>query len=140
VQDVAEGVSVGWAGPNEVDEIGIAAATRQAMARAVSGLNGQVGALLIDYVKLPEIDLPQRVLPKADAHCLSVAAASIVAKVTRDRLMVTLDGDLPGYGFARHKGYGTRQHQEALARLGPSSAHRVSWRPIQALSKGNEAE
>ena len=122
-----------------MDETGIAAATRQAMARAVNGLDGKVNALLIDYVQLAELDLPQRVLPKADVHCLSVAAASIVAKVARDRLMVALDADFPGYGFARHKGYGTRQHQEALACLGPSPAHRTSWKPIQAcFQRGRE--
>lgn len=133
IEGVAEAVSVGWANPARVDEMGIAAATRLAMARAVSRLDGRVSALLIDYVRLPEIDLLQRALPKADARCLSVAAASIVAKVTRDRLMVALDGALPGYGFARHKGYGTRQHREALGRLGPSPIHRMSWRPMQAL-------
>ena len=130
ILEVVEAVGVGWATPTEVDEVGIVPATRQAMARAVDRLDGRVDALLVDYVRLPEINLPQRALPKADVHCLSVAAASIVAKVTRDRLMVALDGDFPGYGFARHKGYGTPQHREALARLGPSPIHRMSWRPI----------
>lgn len=132
---VAGVVGVGWATPSEVDEIGIVPATRQAMARAVGRLDGQVDALLIDYVRLPEINLPQRALPKADVHCLSVAAASIVAKVTRDRLMVALDEDWAGYSFARHKGYGTRQHREALARLGPSPIHRMSWRPMRKWSE-----
>ena len=77
--------------------------------------------------------LPQRAFPKADAKCISVAAASIVAKVNRDRLMVELDEANPGYGFAAHKGYGTRQHREALARLGPLSIHRMSWRPLREL-------
>jgi ribonuclease HII len=131
ILDVAEAVGVGWAAPTEVDERGVVPATQQAMARAVAELDGQVDALLVDYLRLPDLDLPQRALPKADARCLSVAAASIVAKVTRDQLMVALDRDLPGYGFARHKGYGTRQHREALARLGPSSIHRMSWRPLQ---------
>ncbi len=137
---VAEAVGVGWATPSEVDEMGIAPATRQAMARAVGRLDGQVDALLVDYVRLPEINLPQRALPKADVHCLSVAAASIVAKVTRDRLMVALDEDLPGYGFARHKGYGTRQHREALARLGPSPIHRMSWRPMCGIINAEFAD
>jgi len=66
---------------------------------------------------------------------MSVAAASIVAKVTRDRLMIALDADFPGYGFARHKGYGTRQHREALTRLGPSPIHRMSWRPIREMAE-----
>ena len=140
VLKVAEAVGVGWATPAEVDEMGIAPATRQAMARAVGRLDGQVDALLIDYVRLPEINLPQRALPKADVHCLSVAAASIVAKVTRDRLMVALDEDLPGYGFARHKGYGTRQHREALARLGPSPIHRMSWRPMCGIINAEFAD
>jgi ribonuclease HII len=109
------------------------------MACAVAGLNGSVGALLVDYVRLPEIDLPQRAFPKADVRCLSVAAASIVAKVTRDRLMVDLDQDYPGYGFARHKGYGTRQHCQALASLGPTPIHRMSWQPLRELAgKGSE--
>ncbi|MBN1815447.1 MAG: ribonuclease HII [Anaerolineae bacterium] len=134
----AEAVGVGWAAPAEVDEKGILWATRQAMARAVERLDCQVNALLVDHVHLPAIHLPQRAIPKADVHCLSVAAASIVAKVERDRLMAALDGDLPGYGFARHKGYGTRQHRQALARLGPSSIHRVSWRPLRELATGEE--
>ena len=133
VQEVAEAVGVGWATPAEVDELGIISATRRAMVRAITRLDGQVDALLVDYVRLPDLDLPQRALPKADARCLSVAAASIVAKVTRDRLMIALDQDFPGYGFARHKGYGTCQHREALARLGPSPIHRMSWRPLRTL-------
>jgi ribonuclease HII len=133
ILDVAEAVGVGWAAPTEVDERGVVPATQQAMARAVAELDGRVDALLVDYLRLPDLDLPQRALPKADARCLSVAAASIVAKVTRDQLMVALDRDFAGYGFARHKGYGTRQHREALARLGPSPIHRMSWRPIQEI-------
>ena len=135
VLEVAEAVGVGWASPAEVDEWGIVPATRRAMARAVTQLDGHVDALLVDYVRLPDLNLPQRALPKADAHCLSVAAASIVAKVTRDRLMVKLDRDFPGYGFARHEGYGTHQHREALARLGPSPIHRMSWRPLRELGE-----
>jgi len=135
INRVTEAVSVGWATPAEVDEIGIAPATRLAMARAVVQLDGQVDALLLDYVRLPDLDLPQRSLPKADVHCLSVAAASIVAKVTRDRLMAALDEEFPGYGLARHKGYGTPQHRQALARLGPSPVHRMSWRPAREWSE-----
>jgi ribonuclease HII len=131
IREVAEAVGVGWTDPIEVDEIGIVPATRRAMARAVAQLDGRLDALLVDHVRLPSLSLPQRSLPKADVHCLSVAAASIVAKVTRDRLMIALDEDYPGYGFASHKGYGTRQHREALARLGPSPIHRMSWRPVR---------
>ena len=131
ILEVAEAAGVGWATPTEVDEWGVVPATQQAMMRAVAQLDGRVEALLLDYVRLPDVELPQRALPKADARCLSVAAASIVAKVMRDRLMVARDQDFPGYGFARHKGYGTRQHREALAQLGPSPIHRMSWRPIR---------
>ncbi|MEE8392081.1 MAG: ribonuclease HII [Anaerolineae bacterium] len=132
---VAEAVGVGWATPEEIDETNILSATRQAMTLAVEQLGVQVDALLVDYVHLPDINLPQRALPKADVHCLSVAAASIVAKVKRDQLMKELDEDFPGYGFARHKGYGTRQHREALTKLGPSSIHRMSWRPMCGIIK-----
>lgn len=130
VRRTALGCGVGWATPAEVDELGIVCATQMAMVRALGQLTDAVDALLIDHLRLPEIALPQRALPHADARCLSVAAASIVAKVERDRLMEALDGDFPGYGFARHKGYGTRQHGEALRRWGPTPLHRMSWRPL----------
>ncbi|RMF26539.1 MAG: ribonuclease HII [Chloroflexi bacterium] len=133
IRRVALSVGVGWAGPEEIDALGIVAATRLAMARALEGLRPAPNALLLDYLTLPEVPLPQRSLPKADARSLSVAAASIVAKVSRDRRMVALDARYPGYGFARHKGYGTRQHREALARLGVSPIHRRRWKPIQAF-------
>lgn len=133
IRETAIAVGVGWGEPTEIDEWGIVSATRRAMGRAVTGLGERVDALLVDHVRLPELNLPQRSLPKADVHCLSVAAASVVAKVERDRLMVELDHTYPGYGFARHKGYGTPQHREALARLGPVPIHRLSWRPLQRL-------
>jgi ribonuclease HII len=135
IHRVALAVGVGWAEPADVDQFGVVSATRRAMTQAVQGLNcrmvGQAEALLIDHLRLPGLNLPQRVLPKADCRCLTVAAASIVAKVERDRLMIALDEDYPGYGFARHKGYGTRQHREALRKLGPAPVHRMSWRPIR---------
>lgn len=131
ILETAQVIGVGWGKPNEVDTHGIVPATRMAMGRAVAQLDGQVDGLLVDHLRLPALNLPQRSLPKADARCLSVAAASIVAKVKRDRLMIALDKEFPGYGFARHKGYGTQQHREALDRLGPSSIHRMSWRPIR---------
>lgn len=130
IHNVALAVGVGWGEPAEVDLWGVVPATRMAMRRALGRLGHQLGAVVVDYLALPGLDVPQRSLPKADARCLSVAAASIVAKVTRDRLMVGLDEEYPGYGFAQHKGYGTRQHREALARLGPTCLHRVSWRPM----------
>ncbi|MEA3377253.1 MAG: ribonuclease HII [Chloroflexota bacterium] len=131
IYEVATAVGVGWGSPGEIDVWGVVPATRLAMARAVEELKGQVDALLVDYLQLPDLDLPQRSLAKADCLCLSVAAASIVAKVERDRLMIALNEDYPGYGLARHKGYGTPEHREALAELGPSWIHRVSWRPMR---------
>jgi len=130
IREVALAVGVGWAEPAEVDALGILEATRRAMARAVAQLAIGVDALLIDHISLPDIPLPQCSLSRADARCLSVAAASIIAKVERDRLMVALDREYPGYGFAVHKGYGTLQHRQALARLGPSPIHRRTWKPF----------
>lgn len=133
IREVALAVGVGWAEVTEIDALGILPATRWAMTRAVYHLSGPVDALLIDHVHLPDIPLPQRSLPRGDARCLSVAAASIVAKVERDRRMARLDPEYPGYGFARHKGYGTPQHRQALQRLGPSPLHRRTWRPLARL-------
>lgn len=130
IREIALAVGLGDASAAEIDAWGIVGATRQAMVRAVAQLTEQVDALLIDHLRLPQLDLPQRALPKADARCLSVAAASIVAKVERDRLMASLDSVYPGYGFGAHKGYGTAEHRAALARLGPSPIHRMSWLPL----------
>lgn len=131
IREVAVAVGVGWGEPAEIDIWGIVPATRLAMRRAVVALRDQVDALLVDYLRLPGLNLPQQSLPRADARCLSVAAASILAKVERDRLMIAFEEEYPGYGFAQHKGYGTPQHREALACLGPSPIHRVSWRPMR---------
>mgnify|MGYP001025395107 CR=1 FL=1 len=135
IRDVAVAVGVGWGEPGEIDLWGIVPTTRLAMERAVQGLGDYVSALVIDHLELPGLELPQRSLPKADGRCLSVAAASIVAKVERDTLMVDLDDEYPGYGLAQHKGYGTRQHREALQGLGCSPIHRVSWRPMRLASE-----
>jgi ribonuclease HII len=133
----ARAVGVGGAGPAEVDRDGLTAATRAAMQRAVAMLLPQPDALLIDAVDLtPVVPLPQRWLPYGDSRSLSIAAASIVAKVSRDRWMAGLEARYPGYGFARHKGYGTREHCEALARLGVTDLHRRSYAPIVRLCAG----
>jgi len=134
ILQVALAVGVGGAGPSEVDADGVVAATRAAMARAAAQLALAPDALLIDALDLPDVALPQHSLFHADALCLSVAAASIVAKVTRDRMMVELDRHYPGYGLARHKGYGTREHLAALRRLGPAAVHRRSYAPLRALT------
>ena len=125
-------VSTGACDAFEIDRIGIVAATRLAMARAIESLDVQPGHLLIDALTLPEIPIPQTAIIKGDAISLSIAAASIIAKVTRDRLMETVFEDsFPGYGFAENKGYGTAAHFLALETLGPSPAHRFSFAPIR---------
>ena len=130
---LAVAVGVGMASHVEIDTLGIVPATRLAMRRAVEQLETSPDALLIDALKLPDVPLPQRSLFHADTLCLSVAAASIIAKVTRDHLMMELDTQYSGYGFARHKGYGTQIHQQALAQLGPSAVHRMTFEPVRVL-------
>ena len=89
--------------------------------------------ILIDYFLLPEIQVPQKGVIEGDTCCFSIACASILAKVTRDRIMVELDKDFPGYGFAENKGYGTKQHYNALQQLGVCSLHRRSYEPVTKL-------
>ena len=125
--------AVGRAEAGEIDAIGILPATRLAMIRAIEALSLQPDALIIDAVKLPQLNLPQSVFNFADSISLSVAAASIIAKVTRDHGLIELDARYPGYGFARHKGYGTRIHQLALKSLGACEVHRHTFKPIRAL-------
>jgi ribonuclease HII len=96
--------------------------------------------LLLDYVTLPDTPCPQRGVPHGDALSLSIAAASIIAKVTRDRWMVVQETAYPGYGFGRHKGYGTAEHRAALGRLGPCALHRLSFRPIKECEGAGERE
>jgi ribonuclease HII len=134
IQRVALSVAVGTATAAEVDKLGVVPATRLAMQRAIGALLPAPHALLLDYIALPEVGLPQRSLSKADQRCLSVAAASIVAKVSRDQCMVGLEQQHPGYGFDRHKGYGTPAHRAALERLGPSPIHRMSWEPLRSFA------
>jgi ribonuclease HII len=119
--------------PSEIDRLGIVPATREAMAKALQRLAASPDHLLIDYLPLSAVSLPQISLPKGDAKVLSIAAASIIAKVSRDRMMVELEAQIPGYGFARHKGYGTPQHRAALAELGVCDAHRRSFAPMRYL-------
>jgi ribonuclease HII len=130
IREVAVALGVGIVAPSVIDREGIVPATRQAMTRALAQLSPQPAHLILDYVRLSAIPLPQVAFPKADQRCFCVAAASIVAKVTRDRLMRLLDASYPGYGFAQHKGYGTPQHQTALADLGPCRIHRMSFAPM----------
>lgn len=126
-------IGVGMAAAAEIDRLNILRATHEAMARAVLSLPSAPDFCLIDGLPVPQFPLPQRALVKGDARCLSIAAASIVAKVTRDRLMQDLAQQYPGYGFERHAGYGTAAHLAALRRLGPCPEHRRSFAPVAQL-------
>jgi ribonuclease HII len=125
--------SIGFVSAEIIDASGIMAATRQAMVEAVAQLMPAAEALLIDgRMRLPALSLPQQDIIRGDQRSLSVAAASILAKVSRDRYMLDLDARYPGYGFARHKGYGTVEHRQALDRLGACPEHRLSFAPLRA--------
>jgi ribonuclease HII len=138
IQETAVAWGFGVVPPDTIDAVGIVPATRQAMILALNSLPSPADHLLIDHLSLPEHPLSQQSLPKGDIRVLSIASASIVAKVNRDRLMVELEEQLPGYGFAQHKGYGTPQHRAALMALGPSRIHRLSFAPLRCLA-GSEA-
>ena len=127
IMEKAVSCAVGYATPERIDEINILQATYEAMRKAIAGLKVLPDALVNDAVTIPEVELPQVPVIKGDAKCLSVSAASILAKVTRDRIMEEADLQYPEYGFAAHKGYGTRAHIEALKKYGPCPIHRRSF-------------
>jgi ribonuclease HII len=132
---IGAAIGIGWASHHVVDRVGLTEANRRAMLRAIRGLREPPDVLLLDHFRLPACPIPQLALPQGDARVLSVAAASVVAKVVRDRWMECCDERFPGYGFARHKGYGTPDHQCALASLGPSHIHRQSFAPVADLRR-----
>lgn len=136
VRALAVGIGVGIVPAYLIDAYGIVPATRLAMITALLQLPCAPDALLIDALPLRELSLRQEALLKGDARCLSIAAASVIAKVTRDRLMCTAHRAYPAYGFAAHKGYGTAQHRRALAAYGPCPLHRRSFAPLLALTGG----
>lgn len=127
IMDAAIAVSVGRREPGIIDEINILEATKAAMADAVNGLKTAADYVLVDAVRIPGIEAPQRAIIKGDARSVSIAAASIIAKVTRDREMEEMDVKYPGYAFASNKGYGTKAHYEGLAKLGPCPIHRKTF-------------
>ncbi len=126
--------AVGQASAAEVDELNIRRAAALAMNRALAELAVKPEFLLIDAFRLSGIGLPQKNIIRGDASVASIAAASIIAKVARDALLRDLAGRYPGYGFENHKGYGTREHQEALRRLGPCPEHRRTYAPVRKLT------
>jgi len=133
IKKVAVSWGIGFASQAEIDDCGIVPATRLAMQRALEQLLVSPQHLLIDALRLPLINIPQTALIKGDVRSLTIAAASVLAKSGRDALMCELDFLYPGYGFAKHKGYGTPAHQQALQSLGPCSIHRRSFAPLKNL-------
>ena len=127
------GWAVGIADCAEIDRLNILRATHLAMARAAAGLKTRPAMFLIDGLPVPGFPHPSRAIVKGDSISLSIAAASIIAKVTRDREMARIDAEFPEYGFARHQGYGTREHLAALQRHGPCPHHRRSFRPVSQM-------
>lgn len=127
IKEEAVSVGIGMASPERIDEINILQATYEAMQQAIYKLNPAPDMLLVDAVTIPEVTTKQVGIVKGDAKSVSIAAASILAKVTRDRMMVELDEAYPEYGFAQHKGYGSATHIEALKKYGPCPIHRESF-------------
>ena len=127
IMEKAVATGIGMASPARIDEINILQATYEAMREAISKLGTEPGILLNDAVTIPDVLIQQVPIIKGDAKSVSIAAASILAKVTRDRLMIEYDKIMPQYGFAGHKGYGSKEHIEAIKKYGPSPIHRNSF-------------
>lgn len=127
IMEKAVAVGIGMVSPQRIDEINILQATYEAMREAISKLSVKPDLLLNDAVTIPEVNIKQVPIIKGDAKSVSIAAASIIAKVTRDRLMVEYDEVLPGYDFASNKGYGTKAHIEGLKKYGPTPIHRMTF-------------
>jgi len=134
IRETAISVGIGMIPHKIIDSHGIIKATRLAMKLAITQLSPPPDFLLIDYMFLPDVPLPQKGIKHGDSLCISIACASIIAKVARDQLMVELDQTYPGYGLARHKGYCTKEHVSCLYRLGVSSIHRRSFKPVRNIS------
>jgi ribonuclease HII len=128
IQEAAMSWSVGFSSAEEIDALGIVPATRLAALRALQDLSFFPQYLLTDFrLELPQLDIPQTSLVKGDALCLSIAAASVLAKTTRDAFMLDVDSQYQGYGLGKHKGYGTQSHRLAMRRLGLSPIHRKTF-------------
>lgn len=136
----ARGIGVGIATEQEIDRLNILEATRLAMHRAVAALTPPADCLLIDAVALQDLAIPSRSIIKGDTLSLSIAAASIVAKVTRDRMMVAYHWTYPDYNFLSHKGYGTREHLQRLIQYGPCAIHRRTFAPVAQIMSGSSGK
>jgi len=124
----ATAIGIGLVEVNEIDQLNIHQASFEAMRRAIASLSVLPQHLLVDGFSIPEVSIPQTAIVKGDQKCFTIASASILAKVTRDRMMLEYDKQYPMYGFARHKGYGTREHVKAILKYGPCEIHRKSFR------------
>ena len=133
IREKAVASGIGEVSHDVVDELGIVRATRLAMKSAIEKLDPEPQYLLIDYICLSEVPIPQKGITRGDSLCFSIACASIIAKVYRDRLVSEMDAIYPGYRFARHKGYGTKEHLASLRRQGPCPVHRRSFVPVKEL-------
>lgn len=140
IQAEAIAIGLGRVPAQDIDREGILRATRRAMSMAVANLGVDPDYLIIDAVRLHDVPLPQKSIIKGDVRCVSIAAASIIAKVTRDAEMVQLDGLYPGYGFAHNKGYGTAFHCRQLQFLRPCAIHRYSFAPVHLAAEAGPAE
>jgi ribonuclease HII len=128
--DTGIAVGTGEASHEVIDRLGIVNATYIAMKSAIKMMEKVPQFVLIDYLWLPGIGIPQKGITNGDSLCFSIACASIIAKVTRDRMVMEMDSIYPGYGLVRHKGYGTKEHLECLQRMGPCPAHRRTFKPV----------
>jgi len=133
IHEIATSIGIGIASHEFIDTQGLTKARRLAMKTAIDQLSPPPESLLIDYLSLPNVPLPQKGIKNGDSLCVSIACASIMAKVYRDRMMTELDSVYPGYGLAKHKGYGTKKHLSCLRRLGLSPIHRQSFKPVRDL-------
>ncbi len=138
IKEVAIAWGVGSASSEEIDDYGIVPATKLAMGRALEMTKLQPDCLFLDSLKWPEMEIPQISLVKGDSRSLSIAAASVIAKVWRDDYMRELDQRYPQYQFARHKGYGTAIHHAALKQYGPCAIHRMTFAPLRNLTQPRE--
>lgn len=132
IRETALDFCIASASVEEIDQLNILNARMLAMSRAIAGLTLKIDHALIDGNKCPDSSIPMTAIIKGDALVASISAASVLAKVQRDRDMVTMEQTYPGYGFAKHKGYGTKQHLAALAELGPTPIHRRTYAPVKA--------
>ena len=133
IRDVAFGFGVGIVDAKIIDAVNIRQAARRAMEQALRQLSPPPDFLILDAIRLPNVTIEQRMVIKGDGLCMSIAAASVLAKVTRDRLMVEAHRRFPEYGFQAHKGYGTAEHLRCLRRFGPCALHRRSFMPIRKV-------